>query len=126
MIQIPEKNKKKAEFSFFGQLSWSSDSRYLLINYRTFVILYHVQTKIGVSLDFLKKTKFTTFHSTYPNWILYVTRTIDTSDTIVVYNLGRPQVMNSPHKPGRLGEYGDPQCHCIGPLAFIHILGRWL
>lgn len=74
--------------NIFGQLSWSADSRFLLVNYRDFVILFHIACKVGIMLDFLKKTKFTMFHPSTPNWILYVTRPIDSSDTIVVYDLG--------------------------------------
>jgi hypothetical protein len=78
----------KKKFTIFGKLSWSADSRFLLVNYRELVILYHIASKVGILLDFLKKTKYTLFHPSIPNWILYVTRPIDTSDTIVVYDLG--------------------------------------
>lgn len=89
------------------------------MNYRDFVILFHIGSKVGIMLDFLKKTKFTMFHPSTPNWILYVTRPIDSSDTIVVYDLG--EVNRSQLLAHRLGRHRNALGHRDGHIALGHV-----
>ena len=83
-------SKEPEKLNLVSGLSWSSDNRYIVANYKKFKIYYHVESGVGIKIALPTLHKCFCFHSTIPEYLFYVYRSDNTTDIIVAHDLSMP------------------------------------